>query len=125
MKGRDYLPIFGLVLRKIAAIGLGLAVAIAAVCWFGGWWTLHGYGGGLVWGGIVAIVAGAFSVAGALTVVGDEGYQAMRTIQPDNVRTYHRGDRDFVDERVVSFVQWLVAGIVLIALGELLRAVSR
>ena len=87
MNQRDYLLIAGLLLRKIAAVGLGFAAVTAAVCWFGGWRTLHGYGGGLIWGGIAAIVAGAFSVTGALTVVGDEGYQAMRAIQPDNIRT--------------------------------------
>ncbi len=125
MKPRAYPAIAGLFLRRIAVGGLALLIVTAAVCWLGGWRTLHAFGGGLVWAGIAAIIAGAISVVVGLDIVSDRDYQSLRSIQRDNVRTYHASDRDYLDGRAVILVQLLIVGVGLIALGELVEAVAR
>lgn len=127
MRVREFVAVAGIVARKILVSALVAAAATGAVAWLLGVRSLYGFGGALIWGGLIAIAVGAFSMSSARDIVADPSYQWQRSARRDGRDTHHAhaADRDYLDSRVVSFLQMLAAGAAVIALGELLKALAR
>jgi hypothetical protein len=118
-----YISAITRLLRKVALVELIILVAVGAVCWFGGWRMLSDFAGGLSWAGVLVLVFGCFSLMGGMKASGDFSYQQAQSVMSSSLHERTRQNmRDL--EITNSFMSILgIAGLVAIALGQLIKVV--
>jgi hypothetical protein len=122
MAANRVLAVVGRFLLFVALLNMVAFAVIGLICWFGGWRTAGDFGNGLTYAGLVIMGIGAARYFGGLAnnVNPAMGYHAL------NLREQHNGIVRFMSERDSAFTVMLklaASGAVIMAIGQLLRAV--
>lgn len=108
-------------LRTVFLIDLVLFAVVAIVCLLVGWHTLPQYGQGLIWGSMLAFLAGASSVITSLGLSRSPDYQYAQSVGLDRMSENVRQAMKEGRESYAFLVLAATVGVVAFAVGALLQ----
>jgi len=122
MKSESILATLRFLAKRLAIVELVILVLTGLVCWWIGWRTLAEYSTGLLWAGFGAMVFGAVSVFGGISLDSDFQHQYSKTVMPISPSGRVQQNVDDIAQGM-SFTFWSgMAGLITIGLGALLKA---
>jgi hypothetical protein len=103
----------------VVMLDLLLLALMGIVCWFGGWHRAWDYGNGLTYAGIATVAVGAMQFVGSFTRAVDPiaGYHTTNLAEQRGMVRRALGERD---STFANMLKLGLAGLVLIALGQLI-----
>lgn len=110
--------------RTVFLIDLALFAVVALVCLLVGWHTLPQYGQGLIWGSMLAFLAGASSVITSLGLSRSPDYQYAQSVGQDRMSENVRQAMKEGHESYGFLVLMATVGVVAFAVGALLVSVG-
>jgi hypothetical protein len=105
--------------RNVLLTDLVIFVLTALICWLGGWFTLRGYGNGLMIAGVMAFLLGGATGFGGATIARDPTYRYIQSVMSNSL--VERTHKDWIDlmDSFSFFIQMGTAGLLSVGLGWL------
>ena len=110
--------------RTVFLIDLTLFAVVAMLCLVVGWHTLPQYGQGLIWGSMLAFLAGASSVITGMGLSRSPDYQYAQSVGLDRMSENVRQAMKEGRESYAFLVLAATVGVVAFAVGALLVSVG-
>jgi hypothetical protein len=110
---------------------LSVVIAVIVILVFAGvvilivdWNTAYQYGTLVILGGLISIVFGLFSVAGAMRITRSYTYQSAEMAGPDTIYDRTKESRRNLAETYQSLIVLGSAGVIAVIIGLIIRAVG-